>query len=261
MKDLIITTSQALTPDLENTALKLSQELGVPYIIRNKKPFAQITNNPFILVVTCQKLILKTPSGDFFFHPNMAKLRIKHLREGKKDFMIEAAALKRGDSFIDCTLGLGSDALVASYVTGSEGEVVGIESIPVIALLTKVGLLQYSWHNELMRSIAKNIKVMRMDHLEFLRTLPNRSFDVVYFDPMFRIPISTSKGISPLREISDRSPINFAAIIEAKRIARKRVVFKETRYSPEFERLGFDHFIGGTYSDFGYGYISIKEEI
>ncbi len=261
MKDFIITTSQSLTPDLENTALKLSEELNVPYINRNKKSLTQITNNPFVLVVTRQKLILKTPSGDFFFHPNMAQLRIKNLREGKKDFMVEAAALKKGDSFIDCTLGLGSDALVASYVTGREGEVVGIESIPVIALLTEMGFLQYPWPNERMRITAKHIKVMRMNHLEFLRTLPDRSFDVVYFDPMFRIPISTSKGISPLREICDANPMNFEAIIEAKRIARKRVVLKETRYSPEFERLGFDHFIGGTYSDFGYGYISIKEEI
>lgn len=41
--------------------------------------------------------------------------------------MLRAAGLSEGDTFLDCTLGLGSDAIIASMAVGETGSVIGIE--------------------------------------------------------------------------------------------------------------------------------------
>lgn len=49
--------------------------------------------------------------------------------------MVEAMDLKPKMSVLDCTLGLGTDATVASYIVGENGKVVGLESATLIYLI------------------------------------------------------------------------------------------------------------------------------
>ena len=70
----------------------------------------------------------------------MSALRIKHLASGQPDSMVTAAGLKKGDHVLDCTMGMGADAIVASFVVGDQGRVVSLESEPVIAAITGHGL-------------------------------------------------------------------------------------------------------------------------
>ncbi|MGZ4112572.1 MAG: class I SAM-dependent methyltransferase, partial [Tumebacillaceae bacterium] len=72
-----------------------------------------------------------------------------------------------------------------------------------------------------------------------LRAQPDRSVDVIYFDPMFRRTVQKSDAIEPLRLLGDDSPLSLEAVEEAKRVARRCIVLKERWYSQEFERLGF----------------------
>jgi hypothetical protein len=69
--------------------------------------------------------------------------------------------------------------------------------------------------------------------------LPDRSVDIVYFDPMFRRPVLSSSALRPLRSQAEERPLSEAAVREAVRVARRRVVLKDHRDSGEFERLGF----------------------
>jgi hypothetical protein len=62
-----------------------------------------------------------------------------------------------------------------------------------------------------------------------------------------------SSQFIPLRTLANPAPIAVEALKEAKRIARKRVVVKETRNSREFERLGLPERAGGRYSRIQYG--------
>jgi len=48
-----------------------------------------------------------------------------------------------------------------------------------------------------------------------------------------------------------------AAVEQAKRIARRRVVMKEANGSGEFQRLGFSQVLGGKYSSVAYGIIDV----
>jgi len=259
---IIATTSDKASPHIIREAKDLAEVLSVPYVPRNKlslKKICEVHKAEHILVVTKKDVQLVMPQGVYFFHIGMAKLRIKSIREGKSDHMASAMELAPGDRVLDCTLGLGTDAIVASYLTGDTGHVTGLEASAVVAEILRRGLQSYEEQDQEIAKAMHRIEVIAGDYLQYLKSMPARSFDVVYFDPMFRRPVKESSGIAPLRILANPAPVSPEAITEAIRVAKKRVVFKEAVYSTEFTRLGFQHFCGGKYSSVMYGYIDPEE--
>lgn len=255
---IIATTSDKVLPETVQAAIDFAQAVSVEYVPRNKlslDKIRQLHDAEQIIVVTRKNIQLVMPQGSYFFHIGMAKLRIKGIREGNSDHMASAMRLTVGDRVLDCTLGMGTDAIVASYLTGDAGRVVGVESSPVVAEILRRGLQTYQETDAGLASAMRRIEVVHDDYLSYLRTLPAKSFDIVYFDPMFRRPVKDSSGIAPLRLLANHAAVSSQAIEEALRVARKRVVLKETVYSKEFARLGFHQFGGGKYSSVMYGYI------
>lgn len=61
------------------------------------------------------------------FSSEYSDVQSQTLLTGEKEPMLRAAYLSEGDTFLDCTLGLGSDAIIASMAVGETGSVVGIE--------------------------------------------------------------------------------------------------------------------------------------
>ena len=221
-------------------------------------------------VISHKGLSLEDGESSLFFHPSMALLRLINLQREEKDRYLRATALAQGDVVLDATLGLASDALISSWAIGKEGRVVGLESSPALSLLNRHGLEQLSsapvphvqseekaraWLS--LKEAARRIEVCWTDHLDFMRNQPDCSFDVVYFDPMFRRTRTQSAAIQPLHTWANRRPLTPEVIFEACRITRKRVVIKERKGSGEFERLGFTLFPGGTYSQVDYGIIMV----
>jgi len=259
---LIVTTGVKTTPAIIADAQDLATALTADFIARDHMSLENLrlkNQIDHILVVTKTQLKLIMPTGTYFFHIGMAKLRIQNLRIGKTDHMINAMQLTSGDVVLDCTLGLGTDAIVASYVLGSSGRVIGVESSPIVTELVCRGLVAYDPEDPEMALAMLRIEVVCAEHMDYLQRLPDKSVDIVYFDPMFRRPVQESSGIAPLRLLANPSPVTKDAIDEAKRVARKRVVFKEAAKSREFLRLGFQNCCGGTYSSVMFGYIETKE--
>ena len=141
------------------------------------------------------------------------------------------------------------------FVVGASGEVVALEANPVVAFLIEHGLQTFTGEHPLTEAAMRRIKVVASDYLDYLRTQPDDSFDAVYFDPMFRHPFEESSGIHPLRRLADPRPLSPEAVAEACRVARRRVVLKESSRSLEFDRLGFRETVGGKYSHIRYGVI------
>ncbi|MBO8127625.1 MAG: class I SAM-dependent methyltransferase [Peptococcaceae bacterium] len=256
MRSFIVTTSLGKQSEAVKQARWLSTELGVSYVPRGKDSLETLQEKygvSGIVVVTNQKVCLFSGGKRFFFHPDLAKVRIKGLRTGKTDQMVKAMDLRPGDEVLDCTLGLASDALVASYVVGDTGRVVGLEAVKLIAVLVRDGLQKYPARPADLAAAMHRIEVVWVDYNDFLRQLDDNSFDVVYFDPMFRCPVMTSDSMVPLRALADPRPLDAGSLREAYRVARKRVVFKERRGSPEFVRLGFNDVEGGKYASVAYG--------
>jgi len=185
----------------------------------------------------------------------MAHMRLKNLSLGGQDHMILAMGLTEGMSVLDCTLGFASDALVAASVVGQRGRVVGLEANPLVAAVIEYGLAHHTGENYAVHRAMRLIEVKNREHGEFLRELPDDSFDVVYFDPMFRHPFTDSVSLNPLRSLAMSSAIDAASVAEAVRVAKRRVVLKESALSREFARLGFPLVVGGRYSRIKYGVI------
>lgn len=256
---LAVTTVMDPTNNVCLTAKEYAAKLNVPFIERGKTSISNIQKlaNP-LLVVTKTGSIVYGDGGKFFFHLNMAELRIKNIRQGNGDRMIEAMDLQPGMSVLDCTLGLATDSIVASYVTGPTGSVIGLEHSPIIALVVSEGLAHFTCTDNDISHALKRIQVVETSYQSYLAALPRKSVDIVYFDPMFRKPIVSSCALQPMRSLADNSAITEQAINMACKIAKSRVVIKESYYSKEFLRLGITTLTGGKYSNIRYGIIEVS---
>lgn len=258
MENFIVTTIRKANQATENLAKKLSLKLGGRFISREDFSFdtlKRIYNVENILLVKKNSFSVITMEGELFFHPNTAHLRIKNLRGGESDRLINALKISAGSTILDCTLGLGSDAIVESFVAGAAGKVVALEVNPLIAQIVSFGLKNFSEDSSHILEAMRRIEVINIDYIEYLKTCADNSFDVVYFDPMFRRPIQKSSSLNPIRPLADNRPLTEKIIREACRVAKYRVVIKEHSGSMEFERLGFRILSGGKYSSVSFGVI------
>ncbi|MCR4425499.1 MAG: class I SAM-dependent methyltransferase [Firmicutes bacterium] len=268
--NVVVTTSIRAGAHAEELAKTVAARLGVPYQSRNRTPLpdvlseAGLAGTGGVLVVESLGMTVvtyqdNTELGRLRFHPGMAPIRIQRLEEGGLDHMVEAMRLSPGDSVLDCTLGLGSDAIVASWVVGEGGAVVGVEASPVVAELVRVGLQSYNDAREDVLQAMRRIDVVHADSRVYLEALNGRAFDVVYFDPMFREPVRSSTGIKPLRRWAVSKPLDRETIMVAARAARRFVVVKDRRGGGELERLGIATSVGGKGSSVEYGVLPAWE--
>ena len=259
----VATTGRKLGAGSERLARETAARLGIPFVPRGDASIRELRERhgaDAVLVAKQGQLVLDTEAGELFFHPSMAHLRLKRLRFGNgKDAMLEAMGLQPGMSVLDCTLGLAADAIVASFAAGPEGHVTGLESSPLVAAVTGYGLAHCHGENYPIQEAMRRIEAIQGDYMDFLQKAPDRSYDVVYFDPMFRHPLLASCSMTPLRLAANHGPVPLAAVREARRVARRRVVLKENARSLEFSRLGFLHLAGGKYSKVRYGWVEASE--
>jgi 16S rRNA G966 N2-methylase RsmD len=229
-----------------------------------------VDKNLPLIRITKNHLYLEYKDHTFFFHPSISLLRMINIKRGIKDRFLEAVGLVEGDSLLDATMGLASDALIASWAVGARGKVIAIEYSPLVFMLVKEGLerlekiipskVKNAEKQEAWLELAKASSLIRpicADHQSVINGLSDSSIDVIYFDPMFRNTIASSSSIKPLKEWSYPEPLRIETIRQACKVARKRVVLKERRNGGEFERLGFKLLDGSRYNPIGFGIINL----
>jgi len=239
MPDLryVVTTSRRGDPELTQRARRWAQRLGVPFVARADRGLSKLcceVGAEAALTVTPVRVGLVIPAEgvEYFYHPSMARTRLRNLRDGKGDPMITAMALQPGDSVLDCTLGRASDAIVASWLVGEAGRVVGYEADPLIAALTMEGLAGYEIEGAGVQEAMRRIDARQGDCGEELPALADDSFDVVYFDPFFHETVEASQAMQPLRRLGVHRPIPAETLEEARRVACRRVVVKQRVGAP-----------------------------
>ncbi|MFE8702130.1 class I SAM-dependent methyltransferase [Cytobacillus sp. FJAT-54145] len=240
---MFVTTAGRTDQIMIEKANEIAQQLQIEYVHRRKRsiPTLQQLRSDSCIVVGKERLELY-PLGfnePFFFHPNSAMFRIKRLQAGEHDPFIEATNLSLGKEFLDCTLGLASDSIVASFVIGSRGTVVGVEGNEYLSYLVKVGLKQWDSGISAMNEAMNRIQVEHGNSLNMLKTMKDNSFDCVYFDPMFEENIVESDGIKGLTNLALYEEITEEYINEALRVARERIVLKDHFRSNRFEKFSF----------------------
>lgn len=256
--NIAVTTTRNPNEDLMNKAQVIAKELYIPYVKRGNysiNKIIEMNKMEYFLFVEKDRIVLKGEDTNFFWHPSTAEFKMKSIKEGLHP-MIEAMDLKTGDSILDCTLGLATDAIVFSSIVAKSGKVVGIEANKYIACITKNGLKDYEEVNEQTKILMESIEVVNSSHEEYLLSMEDNSFDVVYFDPMFKTPNEKSVAINSLRSFAYQEGLKKETISEALRVCKKRVVIKERIGSGEFERLGIQKCYGnGKFGSIAYGVI------
>ena len=258
--EAIITTGRKCQNDSIELAKTFAARLNIPFIERrglSVNALAEAHKVKYVLVAKQNTLKLETSDNEIFFHPSLAHLRIKNILNGEGDRLIEAMKLQCGMKILDCTLGLGTDAIVESFIVGDGGSVTALEVNPYLAVVVKYGMETFTGDNNNVIQAMRRVNVINVDYMDFLRNATDNSFDVVYFDPMFRHPLERSAALNPLREVADHRAVSYEAVEQAKRVASFRVVLKENARSLEFDRLGFNKITGGKYSPIHYGIIEL----
>jgi len=259
---VIVTTAVKPSESHIAKAQQLAGELSGRYIARDKHSVQKLmeqSESGSVIVVTEKEVRLfdEGRPQPFFFHPSMAFVRVKRLMKGEQDPLLVLSRCEKGDHVIDCTAGLCGDSLVFSYGVGSQGSVTALESEPVLCALVRDGLANYYTGEEEIDQAMRRIELHCIHHLQYLQSLPDKSSDIVYFDPMFRQPIHESSSMKPLRRLANASPLSTEAVTEAIRVARKTVIMKENGFSDQFEQLGFEKI---SHTRIGYGVINIDRQ-
>jgi hypothetical protein len=129
-------------------------------------------------------------------------------------------ALGDVETLFDCTLGLGSDAIHAHAVLRCR--IVGCEASLVLCALLEDGFAR----------LGVDAQVKNAHALETLRACGDDSFDVVTLDPMMTRPKRSAPSFEILRRLALHERASPELLIEARRVARKRVVLKLGKGQP-----------------------------
>ena len=235
---LAVTTSVHPPPTLEAEAQGYAAALQAPYVPRFGLSIPDVfaaADAGRLLIVGGDHLRLRdrATSAEYFFHPNLFQVRAANVQRGGRDYFLEAAQLAPGDSLLDCTLGFACEASLAALAVGPAGQVVGLESVPELALLSRIGTQTFTLHSAALTDALRRVRVVTADARAFLPGCPDNVYDVVYFDPFFehRLP-GSEVSVSPLFVFGNPAPLDPAAVSEARRVARRRVVIKHPRDEP-----------------------------
>jgi len=122
---------------------------------------------------------------------------------------------------------------VAARAVGPSGRVVGLEKSLAIYAVMSEGLAAYDAGPR-----SARIEVVHADAAAYLARQPDKSFDVVVFDPMFEKPAKAQPSFEVLRRFAEHAPLTPEVLAEARRVARRLVAVKAGKYSEELVRLG-----------------------
>jgi len=236
LKNFGITTTLKINTEKLDEAQQLAAIMNLPFIPRLQKSIFNLLNEnklEAIYVVGNREDSIENKEGNLKWHPNMTSFKIRDLHLRKSNPMFEAMKLQVGDRVLDCTLGLGGDALFISSFVGKDGLVLGLEGDPLIAKLTERGLKNYFQNEFFLNDAANRIKVMNIRYEDFLNQIyeGHRAFDVIYFDPMFQTNIESSSAMKSVKSFAIGDCLDPSILEKAIRLSRKSVVVKMRRDS------------------------------
>lgn len=245
-EQVLLTTCLRPTAAVETRLHQLMQEGALDFQVVERKKHSiqslQQTHRLPVLVVDKQRLEYYPldEEASFFFHPSSAVFRIKQFDASGHDPLIAIAKLKPGMTVLDCTLGLGADAIVMSHAVGASGQITALESKRETALIVAEGMKHWKEDYPPINEAMCRIEVLQQQHSTYLKALPDDAVDVIYFDPMFEKTVTESTHLNGLRTLADYEQLSSVAVTEAQRVARQRVVVKAHFESELFERFGFE---------------------
>lgn len=252
-----VTTGRNCQENLLEEAKVWASQLQSEYISRKQygklETLLQEKQLDAVLVAAADGPRIVNTGGTFFYHPSMAVLRIQRLKNGENDNFATALNIRKGMKILDATLGLASDAAIASYLVGESGQVVGLEASQLLWFVVSKGLQTYTAEDNDLTEALRRIKTIQNTAADYLQKCARDAFDVVYFDPMFRFPVNGSSAMQALRPVAYAQPLSVQTVQLALEAAPV-VVIKE-RNEKILREYGCTEICGGRYSKVKYGII------
>ncbi len=250
-----VTTSAKLSEEGREYAKTFAEQTGYPYVDRGNGSLHKWFNQFDVLYIwTSQGW--EALSGDghrYAYHPGTAMFRYKRYKQGEVEPFLSAVQLQPGDSFLDTTLGFGSDCLMASVVVGVTGKVVGVEKSPVLSFLFHQSQQLADLRLPELTTALKRIQCVEQNAVDFLKRQQDCSFDVVYLDPMFEESIKEATNFHTHKVFAVPDAFSAEWVEEALRVAKRRVVVKAHYTSTVFSDYGFKQQVRKT-SKFHFGF-------
>ncbi len=219
------------------SALKLSQELGLPLINpENEKQFTAV------FVQKSNRLALKLIGTDAPgpISVDFTTGKYAHRRKyggGKGQLLAKAVGLGslKAPRVLDLTAGLGQDAFVLACL-GCDVHM--IERSPIIAALVNDALERAQTDPDF-EGLRLNLTVE--DSFRFLQTLNTHDYpEIIYLDPMFPPRTKSAlvkKEMRVLKAVVGEDPDADKLLPLAQVIAKKRVVVKRPRHAPHLNNV------------------------
>ena len=238
-----VTCSASADGALYQQAISIAQELDCIYWDRPEGQLSDFINDrglSALVVVGQRDIVVHTPHSRLRHHPNAAVLRVVNMLRDRRDTFVELAQLAPGDHLIDCTCGMGADAIAAAHAVGTSGSVHALEASPLLALLARCGMQRYQHPNhDAVTAAMRRVRVSNACYQDMLPTYPDNCVDVVYFDPMFGQTVTDSNGLDLVRTFAHSGRPRQGDIAEAKRVARRCVLMKDQMPGSTLQALGF----------------------
>lgn len=240
-------------------AKAMAARLGVAYLDRPHnqvlEDFMAAQGLAAVIVLEKDGPRIHSEHGTFSYHPGMAEIRVQQLLRGATDHLVKALDLHPGSRVLDCTLGLASDAAVAACVVGAAGRVVGLEASLLLHFAVEHGLTHYECKTPLLTAALRRVEAVHAVAAEYLAQCVAKglTFDVVYFDPMFRHPVQGSKAMEALRPLSLEEPLAKSTVELALKVAPRVVIKERSEYL--LAEYGCTEYVGGKYSRIKFGII------
>lgn len=226
---------------LEEKARCRAGELGLPFAERTAALSLLGSGEDSFLVYGKKEPVLWHDGEVHSFHTGTAKLRLLQMERGGSDRL--CWLLPEGTkSVLDCTFGEGKDSMVLSWYLGSSGHVTALEKSSALWEIGQYGISHFTDPDAALTEAIRRIRLLRRDFREFLAQAESASYDVVYFDTMFRRPVKAEENKrDAFRSGACYDRLDEEVLAAALRIAGKRVIVKERPFSEVF-RLGlFQH--------------------
>ena len=131
----------------------------------------------------------------------------------------------------------------------------GLEASLLLYFAVKRGLASYECKTPLLTAALRRVQAVHAVAADYLAQCVKAgvSFDVVYFDPMFRHPVQGSKAMEALRPLSLEEPLAKSTVELALKVAPRVVIKERSEYL--LAEYGCEEYVGGKYSRVKFGII------
>ncbi len=134
------------------------------------------------------------------------------------------------------------------------------QASPLLARVTAWGFSRYVHERRAVTEALRHIHLTYNTYESVLTSIKDKSYDIIYFDPMFTRPVQESSNFTPLRDVVCHVPLTTDMIDLALCKARKRVVIKGRDFSELSGKYDNLKVGGGRYSRISYAVLECSRK-